>query len=77
MRKLCVSEFAQELDLTYADLFRNEEAYEPVRALAPGIVRIISAKPVVIGVLALDGEGPAVHHLFLHQKVDSGCRLRA
>ena len=66
MGKLRVGVLTEDLELTDAYLFRKEVASKPIAALTLGIVRVIAAQPVVVGILAFDRNGAGVGQFLFH-----------
>ena len=72
MGELGLGKLAEDLELTDADRLRKEVAAQPIGALALGVVRVVPAQPVVVGILAFDREDAAVGQFLLQQEIDGG-----
>ena len=70
MGKLRLGKLAEDLELTHADLFRKEVASKPIPSLALGIGRLVSAQPVVVGILGFDRNDTGVGQFPLHEEID-------
>src|SRR5260370_30185211 len=75
MGKLRFGIFAQDLklalDITNGDLFRKQVASKPIRPLALGIVRVVPAQPVVVGILAFDRKGATIGQFPFEEEIDA------
>src|SRR5713101_715380 len=70
MSKLRLGIFAEDLELTWADLLREQIAPQTVATLALGISCVVPAQPVVIGILAFHGNHAAIGQFLFHEEID-------